>query len=60
MGQTCNGICERLKSPTVKNNMRYEMGHKRCSLCAHYFCTDESRCPCCTTRLRAKPRSKKR
>ena len=60
MGQICYGLCERLKSLSIKNNLRYKTGQKRCSLCAHYFITDESRCPCCKTRLRTKPRSKKR
>ena len=60
MGQTCHGLCERLKSHSIKNNLRYQMGHKRCSLCALFFITDEIRCPCCQTRLRVKPRTRKR
>lgn len=60
MGQTCNGLCERLKSPTMTNKLRYATGQKRCSLCAKYFFTDDPRCPCCTTRLRSGPRTKKR
>ena len=60
MGQICHGLCERLKSTSIRNNLRYKMGHKRCSLCAHFFITDEIRCPCCKTRLRVKPRTKKR
>lgn len=60
MAQTCNGLCERLKSPSVKNKLRYKSGQKRCSLCAEYFLTDAPRCPCCTTRLRTGPRTKRR
>ncbi|MEK0336135.1 MAG: hypothetical protein QQN41_01725 [Nitrosopumilus sp.] len=60
MGQTCHGLCERLKSHSIKNNLRYQMGHKRCSLCALFFVTDEIRCPCCQTKLRVKPRTRKR
>jgi len=51
MGQMCKGLCERLKSISVKNNLRYSTGQKRCSLCAHYFYTEDNSCPCCKTRL---------
>jgi len=51
MAQTCNGLCERLKTSSIKNKLRYSTGQKRCSLCAHYFSTEEIRCPCCKTRL---------
>ena len=61
MGQVCYGLCERqIKSTPIRNNMRYKMGQKRCSLCASFFITNENRCPCCKTRLRVKPRTKKR
>ena len=59
MGQTCHGLCEYQKSPSIKNNL-YKMGHKRCSLCTLFFVTDEIRCPCCKTRLRVKSRTRKR
>jgi len=59
MAQICTGLCERLKSISVRNSLRYSTGQKRCSLCAHYFYTKNPRCPCCTTRLRVRPRSKK-
>ena len=58
MAQTCIGLCERLKTVSVKNGLRYSSGQKRCSLCAHYFYIDGCRCPCCKTRLRSKPRSR--
>lgn len=60
MGQTCIGLCERLKSPPARNNARYKLGQKRCSLCAHYFSTEEVRCPCCKTILRSKSRNRNR
>ncbi len=60
MGLTCHGLCERLKSTSIRTNLRYNMGRKRCSLCALFFVTDENRCPCCKTKLRVKPRNKKR
>lgn len=59
MVQICIGLCERLKTAPMRNNLRYQAGQKRCSLCAHYFNTEDSRCPCCKTRLRSKPRSRK-
>ncbi len=58
MVQMCNGLCERLKSAPVRNNLRYKTGQKRCSLCAQYFHTEGVRCPCCGTRLRSKPRTR--
>ena len=58
MGQTCIGLCDRVKTVTMSTSLRYEAGQKRCSLCAHFFYTKESRCPCCKTRLRSKPRNK--
>ena len=60
MAQTCIGLCERLKTIPTKNNLRYKTGQKRCSLCAHYFYTEDPRCPCCKTRLRVKPRNRNR
>ena len=59
MGQTCTGICERLKSESISNNLRYGSGHKWCSLCELFIETKDYVCKCCKTRLRSKPRSKK-
>lgn len=59
MGQTCNGICHSLKADSFTNKLRYKIGQKWCSLCALFFITEENSCPCCKTRLRTKPRSKK-
>ncbi|NJN45113.1 MAG: formate dehydrogenase accessory protein FdhE [Anaerolineae bacterium] len=58
MAQTCVGLCDRLKSISMRNGLRYLTGQKRCSLCAHYFHTEDTRCPCCKTRLRSKARSR--
>lgn len=55
----CRGLCERLKAASFTNNLRYKIGQKWCSLCALFFFTEENICPCCKTRLRSKPRSKK-
>ncbi len=59
MTQTCKGVCERLKPKSLTNNLRYKFGQKWCSLCALFFFSKEIMCPCCKTRLRSKPRSKK-
>ena len=60
MAQTCMGLCDRLKSISMKNGLRYSTGQKRCSLCASFFCTEENNCPCCKTRLRSKARNRNR
>lgn len=59
MVQMCRGLCGRFKSATISNNLRYKIGQKWCSLCTLFFKTDENICPCCKTRLRSKPRSKR-
>jgi len=59
MVQICIGLCEHLKTAPMKNYLRYRSGQKRCSLCAHYFDTEDPRCPCCKTRLRSKARGRK-
>ncbi|RNJ78991.1 MAG: hypothetical protein D9C04_06195 [Nitrosopumilus sp. B06] len=60
MAQVCRGLCERLKPASFAGNLRYTIGQKWCSLCALFFFTKEIACPCCKTRLRSKPRSKRR
>jgi len=71
MTQVCTGICERLKKESVTDklkhaaaslpgNFRYLTGQKWCTLCSKFFFTNEILCSCCKTRLRSKPRSKKR
>ena len=59
MAQVCTGQCSRFKSITFTTNLRYQIGTKWCSLCALFFMTKENTCPCCKTRLRSKPRSKR-
>ena len=59
MAQTCKGLCIRFKPSSFAGNLRYKIGQKWCSLCALFFITEEVMCPCCRTRLRSKPRSKK-
>jgi hypothetical protein len=38
---------------------RYEIGQKRCQICEIFINCSGSRCPCCHTSLRTKPRTKK-
>ncbi|RNJ77852.1 MAG: hypothetical protein EB829_02825 [Nitrosopumilus sp. H8] len=59
MAQVCRGLCERIKPAALTSNLRYKIGQKWCSLCALFFFTEEVMCPCCKTRLRSKPRSKR-
>ena len=56
MAQVCKGLCERQKSISFTNNLRYKIGQKWCAL---FLFTEENTCPCCKTRLRTKARSKK-
>ena len=57
--QICKGICEQKKAFSMPNNLRYKSGQKRCGRCNCYFYTEDNNCPCCTTKLRTKPRSKR-
>lgn len=42
----------------MSNNLRYRLGHKRCTFCGIFLNVPESRCPCCKTMLRTRSRSK--
>jgi len=57
MAVTCRGICDQFKIRVSTRQPRYSSGHKRCTLCAAYFTTPDTRCPCCKTKLRTRPRS---
>jgi len=59
MVQVCKGLCERQKSLSFTNNLRYKIGQKWGSLDALFLFTEENTCPCCKTRLRTKARNKK-
>jgi len=41
MVQVCKGLCERQKSFSFTNNLRYKIGQKWCSLCALFLFTEE-------------------
>jgi len=52
----CKGICSTLKVPfSPHNGGHYLLGHKRCTLCELFVACCGTRCPCCGSRLRAKP-----
>jgi hypothetical protein len=58
MAQTCKVACERQKSVSFTNNLRYKIGQKWCSWCALFLLTEENTCPCCKTGFRTKAKSK--
>jgi len=51
MGITCRGFCDQFKVKVATKIPRYSSGYKRCTLCAAYFLTFDTRCPCCKTKL---------
>lgn len=55
----CKGICESLELTSVPTSLRYQLGHKRCTMCCTFVETKNLRCPCCGVRLRTKSRNKK-
>jgi len=58
----CKGICEKYKATILgfAYNTRYADGQKRCQTCEIYMTWDrDSKCPCCGSKLRTKPRHKK-
>ena len=54
----CKGICDRYKASKPQKGSRYAQGQKRCQTCSIYVTWEGIWCPCCTYRLRSKPRSK--
>ncbi len=56
----CNGVeCLRYKAKKPVGKGRYESGQSRCQICSLYINWAGLYCPCCSTRLRKKPRSTK-
>ena len=55
----CKGICSKYEAARFnpKSEGRYKLGFKRCSNCEIFILCNGSRCPCCKTLLRAKPRN---
>lgn len=57
---SCRGICIRYKvrKPPFRQG-RYVTGQKRCQICETFLEWNGLRCPCCSYRLRLKPRNMK-
>jgi len=54
---SCKRICEKYKAGKLFGiNKRYELGQKRCSICAIFINWDGRNCPCCSSTLRTKPK----
>ena len=56
---TCKGICVRYKVGKPSFGGRYATGQKRCQICEIFIQWDGLMCPCCSYRLRLKPRNMK-
>jgi len=54
----CKGVCERLKAQKPLKVSRYLVGQKRCQTCSVYLEWEGVWCPCCSYRLRTRPRAK--
>jgi len=51
----CKGICQKYKAiRDVKG--RYLVGQKRCQICEIFLSFEGLKCPCCSYKLRTKPR----
>ncbi len=59
MGFVCKGFCDDFKGEKIPNGSKYGYGQKRCSLCGIFMTVDGVRCPCCSSLLRTKARSKR-
>ena len=54
---TCKGICDRYKALKPSGIGRYASGQRRCQMCEKYINWEGLWCPCCSYRLRTKPRN---
>jgi len=60
MMDNCRGTCHRYKKKRGPNNLGwYGQGFKRCQICEIFIKWEGLCCPCCSYRLRTKPRNKK-
>jgi hypothetical protein len=55
----CKGICVRHRALKPGSGKRYLIGQKRCNECEIFIEWQGSNCPCCSYRLRTKPRNRK-
>ena len=54
---TCKGICIRHKAQKPTGIGRYSSGQKRCQICEIFLNWNGLWCPCCSYRLRSRPRN---
>ena len=55
----CHNICHNYKVYwNSKLGSRYALGHKRCDKCEVFMKVESVYCPCCSIRLKYKPRNK--
>lgn len=52
----CKGLCIDFEVKTISGRTRYESGQKRCSKCAIFMISYDTRCPCCQTKFRLRSR----
>jgi len=52
----CKNICVDNNAKKQVGGMRYLAGQKRCGGCDVFLNWEGTRCPCCSTKLRAGPR----
>ncbi len=57
MGQVFKGIFVRYTGEKISNGLKYSTVYKRCTNCSLFVKTVEIRCPCCSVKLRTKPRN---
>ena len=56
----CKGICTRYKATKKGSKFTmgfYGLGFKRCQICELFIDWEGKRCPCCSYKLRTKPRN---
>lgn len=55
----CKNICTKYRAKRNKSLPRYVLGQKRCQVCEIFIFWEGSNCPCCSFRLRVRPRGKR-
>jgi len=53
----CKGICPRYQASKPIKGGRYANGQRRCQICEIFVKWEGLWCPCCSYRLRTKPRN---
>ncbi len=54
---TCRDICDRYKAEKPTFGGRYVTSQRRCQICEKFITWEGLWCPCCSYRLRTKPRN---